>query len=354
MSGAATGDDILPIHGATAGPGGIYGDGQKRGDPVAGAGRKPGRRRLGDDNGEEATMSHREYRQRGHAVRVSVALGLALAGFHLAGCTPTQMRVASDPTTPGDATTEALAAARASAEAYPSEPYYAHQVAVLELEQGQTAAAEASLAAALERDPAYAPSLSLLSKLYYDAARFEEGIVLLQDGRARLEAAGQPFPDELRGGLALHHAAIGDVEAAEELIIPLRRDGPHWMTLGSVLTYVTLQGDDFKTAPRLAERALRAGGETAANLNNQGISLLQVGDPAGAREAFLRALEIDPDLAAAMYNLAIVEKFYFFDEEKAKDWFGQYAARSEQDPDELRVVFGAQTPQQSTVVGDSQ
>ena len=286
--------------------------------------------------------------------RALAAWTVILASAIFAGCTPTQTKVQTDPTAVGDAGAAALEQARAVMESNPTEPYYAHDVALLELESGNRMEAETALLDALERDPMYAPSLSLLSRIYYEDGRFHDGITLLEDGRAEREAAGRAFPDELHAGLAMHYAAIGDVAAAEEQIIPLRRDGPHWAELGSVLTYVTLQGDNFKTAPRLAERALRAGGETAANLNNQGISLLQVGDPAGAREAFLKALEADPNLAAAMYNLAIVEKFYFFDEEKAMDWFGQYASRSEEDPDALREVFGVPPTGQSTMVGDSQ
>lgn len=242
--------------------------------------------------------------------------------------------------------------ARAQADARPAEPYFPHRIGELEESRGDLAEAERALLGALERDPLYGPSLCLLTEIYYRSGRNEDAIAVLREAKSGFEELGRVFPDRLRAALALHYEALGDVARAAEVLIPLRREGAHWREVGSVLTYVTLQGEGYETAPPLAERAVRADDRSAVNHNNKGIAFLQQGQPVQARESFLRALEIDPDLAAAMYNLAIVEKYYFFDETEARDWFGRYAARSDEDPDQLRDVFGMEQFEQSTVVGD--
>lgn len=56
---------------------------------------------------------------------------------------------------------------------------------------------------------------------------------------------------------------------------------------------------------RAPEAALAAGStRTAGSWNNEGVILLGQGDPAGARSAFERAVELDPDNASALWNLS--------------------------------------------------
>jgi hypothetical protein len=42
-----------------------------------------------------------------------------------------------------------------------------------------------------------------------------------------------------------------------------------------------------------------------------------------------------------MYNMAIVEAFYFFDKDAGREWFARYKQLASDDPDDLTSVFGA-------------
>ena len=122
-----------------------------------------------------------------------------------------------------------------------------------------------------------------------------------------------------------------------------------------VLKYICgeLHGEQYREAPRWAERALEAD-ESAQNCNNYGIALLQEGRPKEARDVLLRALELEPDLPGALYNLAIVERFYFFDDEAALGWYRRYATHSSHDPDKLAEIFGQSPSAPLSVTGGSQ
>jgi len=68
--------------------------------------------------------------------------------------------------------------------------------------------------------------------------------------------------------------------------------------------------------------------------------MLYAGRPVEARSAFLTALKLDERLPGALYNMAIVEAFYFFDEEEGRKWFARYKQYASEDPDDLEAVFG--------------
>lgn len=249
-------------------------------------------------------------------------------------------------------TLESLAARRV---ADPGEPYWPHRIAELNLarrassvapvsvpvpsDSGEVAAGgevEVWLRRALEADPGYAPSLTLLSRLLYEEGRHFEAIEILAPAVEGQVMAGAA---EVRACLALHQIAAGDVRGAEATLAPLEARGEHWAQVGSVLTYARLHGERYREAPRWAERALEAE-ESAANCNNFGIALLQEGKPKEARGQFLRALELTPEHPGALYNLAIVERFYFFDEAAALAYFQRYRAVAREDPDGLAEIFG--------------
>lgn len=249
-------------------------------------------------------------------------------------------------------------AARAAAE--PEEPYWPHRIAELGLARSDvpmapivpvpapaaaavdsggvtpSAGAEVWLRRALATDPGYAPSLTLLSRLLYEEGRHFEAIEILAPA---VEAHVTTGAAEVRACLALHQIAAGDVGGAEVTLAPLEARGEHWAEVGSVLTYARLHGERYQEAPRWAERALEAE-ESAANCNNFGIALLQEGKPNEARAQFLRALELEPEQAGALYNLAIVERFYFFDDIAASAYFQRYQAVASEDPDGLAEIFG--------------
>ena len=232
-----------------------------------------------------------------------------------------------------------LEEAEANAEAAPREPYWPFHVAELELGRDSTAAAERALANSLARDRDYAPALALLTKLQYQGGRNLDAIQRLEDARQRAAAAGRPFPPELAAGLALHYDAIDRLDRASPITSTLPADGSADEQTAQV--FLRLRGEAPDSAVALAEHAVRDEPRRAANQNNYGITRLRAGDPDGAREAFQKAIKLDPTLPGPYYNLAILEKFYLFDDAAAARWYAAYRARSSDDPDGLARVFAA-------------
>ncbi len=188
---------------------------------------------------------------------------------------------------------------------------------------------------ALALDPAHVPSLARLSKLLWDSARHEEAIATLESHRG---TAGR-LPDELAISLALHYEAIGRTDLADGIVRSVEGRFTHWDTAGAALTYLRLRGEGFRDSAGPAARALAARPNSAVNRNNWGISQLYEGHPVEAREAFLTAIELDPTLPGPLYNLAIVDRFYRFDEAAARDWFRRYLTLADEDPDRLADVL---------------
>jgi len=215
----------------------------------------------------------------------------------------------------------------------PLESYWPYRMAEIQVALDSTAQAQTSLDRVLELDPDHEAALLLLSKLYYEGERYEAASSMLQGALDRKPQHG----DALRMALAINLDALGELEAAEQLIAqceedPQRRRG--------VETFLSLRGDGYLESRAIAEAAVESDPENASNHNNLGVSLLYEGDPEAARDAFLRALELDPQLAGALYNLAIVETYYFYDLDKGRSWFERYAQLESEDPDELGAVFG--------------
>jgi len=214
----------------------------------------------------------------------------------------------------------------------PREPYWAFHLGELYAAADSLDKAIPWLEKALELDPTYAPSVALLSKLYYDARAHDEGVTLLDNFLAGNDRA----PDALRAALALHLEAAGDWERAQEVL-----DQCHdTAEVQEARTFLTLRGDELDSALETAKRALESNPKSAANHNNYGIALLYAGRPIEAREAFRRALDRDDELPGALYNMAIVEAFYFFNERKAREWFTRYQQYASDDPDDLATQLG--------------
>jgi tetratricopeptide (TPR) repeat protein len=198
------------------------------------------------------------------------------------------------------------------------------------------AMAESELRAVLASDPDDAPALALLSRLYFEAGRHREAIALLDPVRSRPEAFDEAARRTLLAGLSLHEDALGRTDRAREALAAAGGGG-----FGSVGVYLALRGEAPDSASEPAKDALRHDGRSAVNLNNFGITRLRAGDLDSARRAFAGAIERDPGLPGPYYNLAIMEKFYRFDDTAATRWFGEYWKRSHADPDSLRGGFGA-------------
>lgn len=193
---------------------------------------------------------------------------------------------------------------------------------------------EAGLRAVLAANPWNAAALSRLSKILWDGARHEEGVDLLEAARA----SAMRFPDELLAALALHHDALGHVEETAALESALESRLSDWSRGGSAVTFLRLRGEDFAESEAMARRALEAK-DSAPNHNNLGIALLYAGRPEEARKSFLKARDKDPALPGPLYNLAIVDRFYRFDDDSARDWFRKYRSLSDDDPDGLAELL---------------
>ena len=137
--------------------------------------------------------------------------------------------------------------------------------------------------------------------------------------------------------LALHLDAIGAWEESDEALASC---GDGSAKVSTVRTFLGLRGENPLAATEEAERALKADPESAVNLNNHGIALLYAGQPVKARQAFLAALERDDDLSGALYNLAIVDTYYFYDEDAGRRWFTRYSELASDDPDDLASILG--------------
>jgi tetratricopeptide (TPR) repeat protein len=230
-----------------------------------------------------------------------------------------------------------IAALQARSLEEPENPYWLYRLAELHVADTDPVAAESSLRFALQRNPNHEPSLSLLSKVWWDTGRHDEAVSLLETARS---ASGGLSP-ELLTALALHYDALDRPDLAESIAASVEPSAD-WARDGSALAYVRLRGDGFAQSEAVARRALDADPESAVNHNNYGIAKLYVGDPESARKSFLTAVDLDPSLPGPLYNLAIVERFYRFDDDAARDWFRKYRELSSEDPDGLAELLSVE------------
>ncbi len=240
-----------------------------------------------------------------------------------AGCGHVPGLGSGEPTSGGHdrAALEALSIEQPEAAIWP------HRLAEIALDEDDVPTAESRLNEALARDPGHLPSMSLLSKIYWQADRHEEAIALLEGARA-----SGPVPDELLIALALHYEAMAAGDRAAALLAGTAQSS-------SVEAWLQLRGDGFEEAEDVARAALDDDPDSAANHNNWGITRLYAGEPEEARKSFLTAVELDPMLPGPLYNLAIVDRFYRFDEESARKWFRRYRTLSADDPDGLAEIL---------------
>ncbi len=259
-------------------------------------------------------------------VRGALAVVLALLGLVLSACSGGGPAPETDPGA-------SLAEAQTGRWSQPGEPYWPYLLASIHADLGQSGQAHAQLDSSLALDDGYEPAIALRSKLLFDEGRHDQAITLLKN-----HVDGHPDGDDaLRAALALHLDAVGAWEESDVMLAACNDGTAQVIT---VRTFLGLRGEDPLAAIDAAERALKADPESAANLNNHGIALLYAGRPAEARQAFLAALERDEDLSGALYNLAIVDTYYFYDEEAGRQWFARYQTLASDDPDDLATALG--------------
>lgn len=252
-------------------------------------------------------------------------------------------KIVASPTVPRRTIVEKqIVEARDRSSLAPDEPYWPFRLAELLVTTDSLAGAETALLASLDRRPFHAPALSLLSKLYFESGRHREAVTMFDSLAARPGGFPDGMPPVLLEGLALHYDALDETDNAAAVlsrIAPRDRE-----RMGASLVYLTLRGQSPDSAAPTASAELKRDGKSAVNQNNYGITRLRAGDPQSAREAFHRAMEIDSDLPGPYYNLAILEKYYEYNDEAASGWFRLYKERSQDDPDGLFDVFANGEP----------
>jgi len=221
----------------------------------------------------------------------------------------------------------------------PKQPYWPFRLGQIYLDADSVSQAEAALKVSLARDQGYAPALSLLSKLYYDAGRHREAVEALESARAHPGSFPDGFPEDLLAGLALHYDALERPDLAATAVAAIQ--GPDRRSARSARVYVMLRGRSPDAATPLASAALDDDPRSAINQNNYGITRLRGGDPTAARRAFMKAIDLDPKLPGPYYNLAILEKYYACDDGAAARWLKNYREWSSDDPDSLFKAIGA-------------
>ncbi len=277
----------------------------------------------------------KKHRTVGHGVGAAVAI--ATIAF-VAGCGspggPGRPGFIGDDAAPS---AERIAALEAQAVEEPSNPVVPFRIAEIRSATGDPEGAEVALRRAFVLDPDHAPSLALLSKLWWEGTRHNDAIALLETHRA-----SGSLPDELLLALALHYEAIDRIDVSDAIVESVAGRLSNWDSAGAAVTYLRLRGEDYRRSTDVADRALEARPESAVNQNNWGIARLYSGEPVEARKAFLTAVDLDPTLPGPLYNLAIVDKFYRFDDDSARDWFRRYLSLADEDPDDLSTALSVE------------
>lgn len=193
-------------------------------------------------------------------------------------------------------------------------------------------------ALALRRDPSHGAALTHLSRLLYQRGQSEEAIGWIRAAERDARQHGTTLEPAVLAGCALHLDALGRNVEALVLLDSLLAHEPHLKDWGGLETYLGLRSND-------PARGVRAAESTASNdrsppaRNNLGIARLHQGDAKSARTLFVEAAREDPSLPGPHYNLAIVEHFYFFDDEAAVRHFARYRELRTDDPDGLEAVL---------------
>jgi Flp pilus assembly protein TadD len=141
-----------------------------------------------------------------------------------------------------------------------------------------------------------------------------EAEVLLGEHAAALEhsrkAAGLAGARTFLKARALHNAGVALLltdrpqQAEQELEAAVEFDPSSWRAWNA-LGRARDARRAWEEAAAAYERALTLAPDEGAVLNNFGMSKLSAGDPDGAAELFVRALEASPDLAPAETNLRL-------------------------------------------------
>jgi len=177
------------------------------------------------------------------------------------------------------------------------------RIAWLRHASGDRRGAHETVATALN-DPAVAANAHLLkSRFLLEAGNLDEAFT-----HAREAARLQPAAAEPRFVLGQVHVARGELADAEKELERARARAPEAgrieLELAQVRAELHIVAGDLDAAIAEYERIARIEEKPAAALTAIGMLKAQLGDQAGARAAYVRALQLDPAAGIAANNLA--------------------------------------------------
>lgn len=124
-------------------------------------------------------------------------------------------------------------------------------------------------------------------------------------------------------GAALRAGRTGDAQRGFRALAQAHPElgGPH-----ANLGLIDRQAGKLTEAAAEFEQALRLNSKQPVYLNQLGITYRQLGQFAKAREAYQKATALDPNYAAPVLNLGILNDLYLGDGARALELYGRYLA----------------------------
>jgi tetratricopeptide (TPR) repeat protein len=202
-------------------------------------------------------------------------------------------------------------------------------------ESGQLDSSRVYLEQAVLIDPYHVPSLTWLSRLYYEEGEIAEGILLLDPVVTSMEHP----PAEILANMAVLRLAWGDIDHAIEHLLSCQHHHPGYAPAYGNLGYIYLQLGDLESAAGELRAAILHDATVPEFHNNLGIVYRRTDRFEQAANAFKRAIDIDPHFLEAHHNLALLYKVYLNDEDRARRHFRNFLALGGDPGDDVTQLF---------------
>ncbi len=188
-----------------------------------------------------------------------------------------------------------------------AEPAYTRSISfyylrgLANLKSGRVEAAISDLRRTSELDPTHLRARINLARALLERQAPREALEAV-DAAIAIEKSSSPAWNVKGRALAMLGDTEGAIEAYRTAIACDPSNGYAWNNLG----YLYIGQERFEEARDCLEKAVEQGLETPYLFNNLGIALERTGDREGARVAYVKALDLDPQHERAAANLARV------------------------------------------------
>ncbi len=169
----------------------------------------------------------------------------------------------------------------------------------IELAEGNHTAAEREFRAALAANPQHAPAARALFELQMDRKKFDDAERLIKSQMNEASA-----PDDLQVLLARVAVSRGEMGRAEGILNQVLSANPEHPTANLHLGNVLMMNGRTSEAGAHFRRVIDGGGKDPRAFFGYGTVLLTEGRYAEAQEALQQAVDLAPDYAEALNNLA--------------------------------------------------